>query len=348
MSKEQKKFQKKKERERAVARKLLLQRTHKQYTDTYPVFIDDPKGNPEETPESFVKAIKTACKRIRFDDVGLFSPLQQDAYKYVKKMGHRFIENWVEDDNIDKIQSLTVYMLKVGSVVFDLVGQEQLARWIPFHDVRFIPIGGDFIVQFRSLKQKSQVGGITYYSSKKPKIIVGGKTRIVGFSTHAIQQICNRAVPTWNTYGGMGDAFAIFEQCKHYEPAKLEHETLAFTLYDSCMPGFFSWNYVSQLISDPKQEGNYYYRIGYCPVVIEDEFAKAKTLLCPGFHGTPEYDIMMRSCSLTNEERRDMQEQLRHFDGQSLRETKDFRITKWFHDNGMPQVVWTTERWYNG
>jgi len=353
MGKEQKRFQKKKERERAVARKLQLQRIAKQYTDTYPVFIDDPRGNPKETPESFVKAVKHACKRIRFDDTELFNPAQQEAYRYVKKKGHRVLEEWLEctHTSVKEVHGLTAYMLKVGQTVFDQIGQEQLAKWLPYHDVRLVPFAGDFIVQFRSLKQKSTVGGITYYSSKKPKLLVNGKKWTVGFSTHAIQQICNRVVPTWRTYGGMGDAFAIFEQCNHYEPANIVNESLAFTFYDLCIQGFFSWNYVRELLpinEDIRPDGNYYYRVGYCPAVIEDEFLKAKTLLCPGYHGTPEYDTLMRSRVVSDEERSQMQEQLRQHDGQALRDTKDFSILKWFHKNGIPQLTWNNEKWYNG
>lgn len=351
MGKEQKKFQKKKERERAVARKLQLQRTAKQYTDNYPVFVEDPRGNPKEIPEAFVKAVKFACKQIRFDNSELFAPVQQEAYRYVKKQGQGFIKDWVSDSNcsIEMLHALTAYMLKVGTVIFDLIGDEQLSKWIPYHDVRLVPFDGDFIVQFRSLKQKSTTGGITYYSSKKPKLLVNGKNRIIGFSTHAIQQICNRVVPTWRTYGGMGDAFAIFEQCSHYEPASIVNESLAFTFYDVCIQGFFSWNYVKELVDTKiEPDGNYYYRVGYCPSVIEDEFIKAKTLLCPGYHGTPEYDTLIRSRSISDEERTKMQEQLRQYDGQALRDTKDFSLLKWFHANGVPQLTWNNEKWYGG
>lgn len=352
MGKEQKRFQKKKERERAVARKLQLQRIAKQYTDTYPVFIEDPRGNPKETPEAFVKAVKFACKHIRFDNSELFTPAHQDAYRYVKKKGHRLIEDWVEDSK-GSLHSLTAYMLKVGTVVFNQIGEEQLTKWLPYHDVRFVPFNGDFIVQFRSLKQKTTLSDIngdktaTYYSSKRPKLTIAGKSRVVGFSTHAIQQVCNRVVPTWRTYGGMGDAFAIFEQCSHYEIANIVNESLGFTFYDSCLQGFFSWNYVRELAnSDLKPDGYYYYRVGYCPAVIEDEFIKAKTLLCPGYHGTPEYDTLMRSRSVSDGERSRMQEQLRQFDGQALRDTKDFSLLKWFHANGVPQLVWNEDNWY--
>jgi hypothetical protein len=298
-----------------------------------------------------VNAVKYACKHIRFNDLALFSPMHQEVYRLVKRNGHQFIESWVASsrDNIERAQSLTAYVLKVGEVVFDCIGKEQLLKWLPYHDVRFVPFGGDFIVQFRSLQQKSTVGGITYYSSKKPKLSVDGKNKIVGFSTHAIQQICNRVVPSWCTYGGMGDAFAIFEQCEHYEPVSIINENLAFTFYDLCLEGFFSWNYVDKLLTDKSSlvsDGNYYYRVGYCPAVIEDEFIKAKTLLCPGYHGTPEYNILMRSNSIGEEERNKMQEKLRQFTGQSLRETNDFSILKWFHDNGVSQLTWSAESWY--
>jgi hypothetical protein len=348
MGKEQKRFQKKKERERAVARKLLLQRAHKYYADAYPVFIFD-KEFTEGAPDTFVKAVRLATKRIRFDNDELFSSLEQEAYRLVKKEGNRFIEGWLEraENNVVSGQALSVYMIKVGAVIFDLIGESHLLKWIPFHDVRFLPCNGDFVVQFRSLEQKSVPGGTIYYSSRKPKLTVDGKSKIVGFSTHAIQQVCSRIVPGWRTYGGLGDAFAIFEQCNHFEVAGMVEQQLAFTLYDSCVRGFFSWNYVKELIGgEPKSDGNYYYRVGYCPSVVEGEFVKAKTLLCPGYYGTPEYDIMMHSL-LTKEQRTEMQEQIRQFSVEKLRESGDFSIPRWFHNNGVPQVVWSKDKWYH-
>jgi hypothetical protein len=83
--------------------------------------------------------------------------------------------------------------------------------------------------------------------------------------------------------------------------------------------------------------GPCYYRVGYCPVVFENGFAKAKTFLYPGFKGTPEYGLVRKSrlspaekdLLIPNSTSQDTTEGLKLY----------LKATKWFHDNGVPQVV---------
>lgn len=54
-----------------------------------------------------------------------------------------------------------------------------------------------------------------------------------------------------------------------------------------------------------RRRDNYYFRVGYCPAVIEGDFIKAMTLLVPGYIGTPEYGTILRS-SLGRDAKRQM------------------------------------------
>ena len=85
-----------------------------------------------------------------------------------------------------------------------------------------------------------------------------------------------------------------------------------------------------------------YFRVGYCPILIEGNFAIAKTLLYPGYKKTPEYGCLMSS-SLAESQKAEMLVKATKQDVASLRETNDFSCVQWFHNNGVPQVIQTRE-----
>jgi hypothetical protein len=90
----------------------------------------------------------------------------------------------------------------------------------------------------------------------------------------------------------------------------------------------------------------YYYRIGYCPVVVEDGFAIAKTVLYPGYKDTPEHDAIYRS-NLSREEKFEMSRKSRQLNSSELFKTQDFSMLKFFHDKGVPQVIVSKKKFYN-
>jgi len=165
---------------------------------------------------------------------------------------------------------------------------------------------------------------------------------MVAFSRHAIEQTCERIVPRWTTYAGAGDVFAFFDRCVYFERRELHQDQLAFTFYDFCAPSvYWTYLYVQEVLGvenvDPNK-GDCYYRVGYCPAVVEGDFVKAKTLLFPGFASTPEYGAIVRS-NLPSSEKQELMKRARACNASCLQEDCDFSTIKWYHDNGVPQVV---------
>jgi hypothetical protein len=76
----------------------------------------------------------------------------------------------------------------------------------------------------------------------------------------------------------------------------------------------------------------------YCPVVFEDGFAKAKTFLYPGYTSTPEYGLLLRS-KLSRAEREVLIESSTSLNADEVVLNENPETIKWFHDNGIPQVV---------
>jgi hypothetical protein len=184
-------------------------------------------------------------------------------------------------------------MAKLGHLIFSLIPQDELRKWIPYHDVQILPAGPKILVSFRSLRTVKAPGGTIYHSRFKPIIDISGQRKIVGFSQHAIERICQRIVPRWHTYLGMGNAFAFFDQCVQFDRSDLRDGQLAFTFYDQCRKGLSSWRFVEEVLGeDTEDDKHYYYRVGYCPAVIEGDFINAKTLLFPGHRNTLEHHLV--------------------------------------------------------
>jgi hypothetical protein len=122
----------------------------------------------------------------------------------------------------------------------------------------------------------------------------------------------------------------------------LDEGQLGFTFYSTCgAPLFAQYRYVTDVLGEDNVDparGPCYYRVGYCPSVIEGDFIKAKTLLLPGFSSTPEHSAV-RASSLTRQEKEQMLRKAEHLDAISLYESGDFSLIKWYHDHGVPQVV---------
>ena len=152
----------------------------------------------------------------------------------------------------------------------------------------------------------------------------------------------SRIRPRWKiSYAAQGDAFAYFDQCIYFERCDLSSGQLAFTFYDECKPGFVQYRYVDDVLGeenlDPRA-GQPYYRVGYCPAVVEGTFVKATTLLFPGYRGTPEYDAILRS-PLPRKEKREMIDRTSKLDAATLYGSQDMSVMQWFHEHGVPQVV---------
>jgi hypothetical protein len=226
--------------------------------------------------------------------------------------------------------------------VIDRIPAGKREQLLPMNDVLFAPRGWEIYVVFRRLLRAKGPGGTIYYSRRQPTLEINGTPKVVAFSKHAIARTCERLKPRWkSSYAALGDVFAFFDQCMYFERCDLHRGQLAFTFYDECKQGFVAFRYVEDVLGlenlDPKS-GKPYHRVGYCPAVIDGDFIKGKTLLFPGYASTPEYNAILRS-SLSYAEKRQMTEKAKRLDSETLYTSQDFRLIKWFHDNGVPQVV---------
>lgn len=334
-----KKQKKQKARERVVAKRKVLLAEKRRYAESFPEFIFKTNNAPDE----FVDLIRKAVKKIDFSNSSQFRSWEKAFFKGMKKNPRDTLAA-VSDSTGNAVLAVHLISL-VGRLVFSSIPREVLLRWIPFHDVQFVPNGHNITVLFRSLEQRKSDGGTIYYSRHKPTLTIDSEEKIIGWSRHAIERTCERLSLRWDTYLGMGEIFAFFDQCIHFELTTLHGDQLAFTFYESCPKHFSKRQFVSEVLGSDDGGDGYYFRFGYCPAVIDGDFIKATTLLVPGYKRTPEYGAILQS-DLSRDEKRQMIEEATQMTMARLAETDDFSLVRWFHNNGVPQVIHTDAELY--
>lgn len=313
------------------------------YARDYPEF----KFKANNAPNGFVELIQRAVSKINFNDPKQFSDFERLRLRKSKLTpNERAILAQDPNNKYDFFSSLTQKSTLIGQKVFDQIPEDELRSWIPIHDVQFLEVGSEILVQFCSLEQAKINGSTIYYSRHKPTLEVDSENYIIGWTRHAIERACERLTVCWYTYAGLGDAFAFFDQCLYFEKCNLHGNQLAFTFYDfPTFPGTIKHEITENIAGSDFSIFNSHSRVGYCPVVIDGGFAKAKTLLVPGYKSTPEYSLIYNS-NLSYQEKQALYQKTEQLSLAQLFETRDFSVLKWFHENGVPQVIKSDEELY--
>ncbi len=343
------KYHKAKKRRKRLDHKRQWQ-VEKRHRAQYPSFVfDEREGNPE-----FVELVKAAVRRFDFSEV---SPGEQRAFRDMKERGSmavlndlragmRMVQQSDPENREAKVADL-LWATNLASIVFRKIPEAELRQHLPFNDARFLFIEDRIVVQFRSLLRVDEGEEAFYYSRRMPALEVDGKHYIVAFSKHAIEATGRRIIPRWLTYGGLGDLYAYLEECVFFETCTLLNGYLAFTFYDRCGDErFWQHRYVEKVLgkeSWDRSKGEPYYRVGYCPAdLVGGRFIKARTLLFPGFRKTPEYGAL-QSSTLPEAEKVRLGNLATKSDATTLQTTDDFSALRWFHENGVPQVIQTNQ-----
>ncbi len=307
----------------------------------------------------FAALMKSLCAKLDLTDRTQFSDEECRLFRYhrlngLTKLykkglgGHALFAS--QTSHNERLMMLTFSMaILLGEKLLSLVGRDQYDTWFPWNDFQFEldKSGTRFTLQCVSLAQHvTQDGRPFYYSSNKHTVTLRGKTRIVAFSPHAMQRIAERTVSSATSYADLGDIFAFVNHCQHFEPALLHPHHDAFAFFNWCSSRHFSAQYAYQILQNLDPHATYAYRVGYCPVVEEGDFFVAKTLLAPGYVGTPEYGALLKA-SL---EKGVKERMLAHCEHQSYNQTldsQDFSLLRWFHLHGVPQVIPYTKGLYD-
>lgn len=346
------KFEKQRERQKKLAQKnnaaeqkAALVRQQRDYSETFPKFV----FFPGDAPPRFVEVIREGVSKLNFENREHFGKSECTFFATLKSNpleAQRFLYAIKETNHIGYVHLATM----LGTLVFFLE-RERINQWIPFNDVRF---GLDFhhgriLVEFESLREQKSKHGTIYFSRHRPQLDVDGEMKTVAWRKHAIERVCQRLVLDWQSYGGLGGAFAFLNRCMHFERSVLDPDQLAFTFFNDCAQGFPGHSFAEFVLGDECKSGDWFYRLGYCSADIEGEFIVARTALFPGHDNTPEYVQILNACrtrEISRETAEQMKRELWGMDFQKQRSHESLGFIKWFHEHGVPQVVLGKPDWF--
>jgi len=200
-------------------------------------------------------------------------------------------------------------------------------------------------IRFGFLDRVKRETGWGYYSQHKPTVTINGADWIVCFSEHAIERIVERSsFEDRVTYTHYMDCVNYLDGCVYFEPVNMADGTPALRFlmtdglhgntdrYHEYLRKITGVEDLNQLPSTPA------YVLGYCPVDCKGQFAKAISMLYPGYDGTPE-DMLVRTAITSKVEQQRML--MMAADNKVVRVINEGRheAIKWYHENGVPQVV---------
>lgn len=270
---------------------------------------------------------------------------------YASQVGRSFpINDWVNS---------------ISVAIYQCMPPQIKNKYFPMADFYIMPHGAyrqDLKLCLSCLVDVPLVG---YVSPIEPKVEINGRQYIVAYPVHIIEQMganlpyherskprpkkIKRFIPDPDDHLGLGDFYGFLYGCINFEQTgdicatETQEYGPALTCYETCVsPGWFQWHYVEDLLDYWHPEQKYYYRVGYCPVVLKEPYAILKTLLLPGFFNTPEYRALHESDLSPSEKCKLKSLFIMGNRFQWLQEHGTFAFLKQMHE-WIPQVI-TTDR----
>jgi hypothetical protein len=358
-----KKDDRKKQKKRLKQQKSAA--THAKYlaakakAERYPeIIFETSEGNGY-----FVAEVRAVAETLDFDSPEMGPDWMREFYRRYRADGFAAARFWLEDleeqtrqrivrtgifpNSLDEYPRRDEFLTHLGERIFARIPIETRRRFLPMNDFFVEPIKGNLLLRFSSLLEEPGEWGTVYYSRLMPKVEIDGKRVTVAFSDHAMQQLCARRSPRHLTYGGNADAHAYLAKCVYHEVVTLENGSQVIRLWDCCdHEGFDIYRrYVLGVFGEANRKpyaGRCHYILGYCPFVLENGFAKAKSFLYPGFRGTPERAILESGGELGSQYVKWLDESENERAEPFFETDRAVAAAKWLHENGAPQVVQMT------
>lgn len=311
----------------------------------------------------FVAEVQAIAKNLDFDSPNMGPDWMRQFYRRLRSDGYRAAILWLGDleeetrqeivrsgvlpTNMDECPLVNTVPTHLGDCIFARIPVETRRRFLPMNDFSVEPVQGSLLLRFNSLLEEPGEWGTSYYSRLMPKVDVDGKRVTVAFSKHAIEQLCARRTPRYLNYGANGDAHAYLAKCIYHEVVTLENSSQVIRLWDFCdIDGYMVYaTHVLGVFGEENRKpfgGSCHYILGYCPFVLENGFAKAKSFLYPGFRGTPERAILESGGEQGARYAKWLDESEDENAEPFFETERAVEVAKWLHENGASQVVQMT------
>ena len=352
-NKKQAKLRKKQQKAKRIEKRKKDKKTAFAAKHRYPKFV---LRNPENASPEFVEAIRDATEMVDFEVSNFFSDWHRKMYQVFANDGlPSAMQKLATDINSEKFGNTSPDVVRAsfvfapGEAIYDAIPLSERAELLPFNDIRVIPMGNSFHIEFSKLESDIVGGQRLYFSRHRPTVSINGRKRVVAYTIHSIERVRERLNPRWMGYAAAGDVHAYFSHCKHFELCLLHPNQEAVTFYNRITQGFVNYLiYVNEILGRSNldsKKANLYYRLGYCPLAIAGDYAVAKTFLYPGFTSTPEYGAILNS-DLPRREKDRLIGICQNNNADEVMWEGNTEVIKWFHDNGVPQVIQSNEEFF--
>jgi len=247
----------------------------------------------------------------------------------------------VEADQFVRLQNWALDV-HLGDWIFRQLPKQYTESPLPYYFFQVGPKGRGFVLSFKFLPRTDLEYQRIWHSACDPTVEIRGRDYRVGFTKHVFERACQRMSLTQPVdYIGMRAINGHFQSCVYYEHVLLENGQDALRLFGPCVYeiGDIYMRDVAQLKQADMTTGEWFFLIGYCPVELADEgFAIGLTLLFPGYKNTPEAALVKRT---RMHPKLFAELQAASFDNSlgAVYMTKNLKPLRWYHYNGVPQVV---------
>ena len=321
----------------------------------YPEFVyEQTDDEVRHVDPWFVKTVRNVVKHINFGDHNHFTEKDREFLKLVREFGRDAAVVVSAACLFEGMPLATVEAMTdnfVGQHVFNRLAETRdTMAFLPFNSLAIYPLGDSLRVRFDALRRVKTIHGRAYYGKAGAKAIVRGREYPVLHSNHVIKRAVERRTggsPT--TYCEYSNTFYQFNYYRRFEVCDLPHSVecdALLVMYAPCgpFPNFTTYMPERVLGAAHIPGKRYYYRYGYLPSNLDNNHhLHATTLLLPGMRGTPESRLISSHHfpELGNVNVREWLVQQETTKG--MWDSGDFAAARYFHQQGVPQVVELTE-----
>ncbi len=305
---------------------------------------------------AFMAVVEEILYSFDYGDESHCSPEDRYMYGLYRSIGLERLEQWIAlpetqqkymqpgatFQDFRKGLLLPLYT-HLGEWIFSRLPDTYRKNPLPFYYYHVAPVDNTLEVSFEFLPHVPSEHGTIYHSPYKPTVLKGGGNFKVGFLRHAIERVCERLSAVQPiTYSCFQPLALYFMHCVYFESVVLPDGQEGIQLFGRC-DGSFGRDYLRRVISledafiDEEQD-QFLFVLGYCPVEIVRTHAVAKTFLYPGYGNTPEA-ALVDSAPISQAMRQQLRASARDNTLAELVKSNDFDLLKWYHDNGVPQVI---------
>lgn len=346
-----KRQKKKKEKELKRRKRQKQEAVHKAQCQRASLFPKFKIASGCTADPEFINAVYSAAQNVNFDNGRHFDKCDRYFWEKVAADGIQRVEKACQGMNGEFVADLPFFgdawrrgsLNKLSQAIYSLIPESIKNRFMPHNYFIILTKGKVIHLACHRMISRSTSRGNIHFGLSTPLLDVEGDKRLLAFTTHALERVCERIAPKWRTdIAGLMDVVRFVVYVPPFEVTTLHRDQPAVVLFAACGSPIMLTHeiYVKGVLG--KQNYDPYgdcseYRLGYCPIEFDGPFAVAKTFLPPGYKGTPEHRLLL-NCELPKDDKNIMLSLVKDhvLDKQQAQEW--IPLVKWFHKNGVPQV----------